>query len=454
MAEWIVGGEPSLDLHDMNVRRFGTQFAHRPFFVERSREAYKYYYYLRFPRDEHEWGRPQFKSALYSRLQDLGAVFGEKNGWERANYFDPTAPSRRAGADQRSWGWGRPPYFDLVGEEHRAARERVALFDMSSFGKLEVSGPGALSLLQRLSVSDLDTPLGKVTYTQFLNTRGGIESDVTIARLDTDRFRIISGTAFTSNDLGWIQMHLPLDGSVEVRDVTGDLACLGLWGPYARELLRALTTADLSNAGSPYMRGHLIDVSGVEVWAQRISYVGELGWELYIAVDQAVCVWDAIMEAGQRYGIRAAGYRALESLRLEKGYRYWSADITPADNPYSAGLGFCVSLEKQDFIGRDALMRFKSEGLTHKLCAMIVECHTRVLYGGEAVLSGQDIVGRVRSGGFGYTLGATVAYAYLPPALAKAGTRLQVEMFGECMRARVVSSPQYDPEGLRPRADG
>jgi len=202
------------------------------------------------------------------------------------------------------------------------------------------------------------------------------------------------------------------------------------------------------------MRGHLIDVNGVEVWAQRISYVGELGWELYIAVDQAVCVWDAIMEAGQRYGIRAAGYRALESLRLEKGYRYWSADITPADNPYSAGLGFCVSLEKQDFIGRDALMRFKSEGLTHKLCAMIVECHTRVLYGGEAVLSGQDIVGRVRSGGFGYTLGATVAYAYLPPALAKAGTRLQVEMFGECMRARVVSSPQYDPEGLRPRADG
>ena len=325
---------------------------------------------------------------------------------------------------------------------------------MSSFGKTEVSGPGALSLLQHLAVSDLDKPVGRVIYTQFLNTRGGIESDVTVARLAKDRFRIISGTAFPANDMGWIQMHLPRDGSVEARDVTTSLACLGLWGPRARDVLAPLTCADLSNAEFPYMHARQIDIDGVAVWAQRISYVGELGWELYVAMDQVVGVWDALMKAGQEFGIQPAGYRTLESLRLEKGYRYWSADITPADNPYEAGLGFCVALDKGDFIGRDALVKAKADGVERKLCAMTIECDTRVLYGGEAVLADQHIVGRVRTGGYGYTLNETVAFAYLPMALAQVGTRLQVEMFGQAISAQVVSDPPYDPAGRRLRASG
>jgi len=453
MAEWILEGEPSLDLHEMNVRRFGAHYAERHFTVERAREAYKYYYYLHFPHDEREWGRPLRTTPFYPRLKELGAVFGEKNGWERANYFEPGRPGRRAGADQRAWGWGRPPYFEQVGEEHQATRERVALFDLSSFGKLEVQGPGALALLQRLAVSDLDQEVGRVTYTQFLNRRGGIESDVTITRLAQDRFRVVSGTAFASNDLGWIQMHLPVgNGAVQVRDVTAGLGCLGLWGPRAREVLRAVTSRDVSHAAFPYLTAQTIDVAGVPVWAQRISYAGELGWELYVPSHAALPVWDALLAAGQAHGIRPAGYKALDTLRLEKGYRAWGADITPADNPYAAGLGFCVSLDKGDFIGRGALEEIRSAGPERKLCALTVDCDACVMYGGEAVWENGRVVGRVRSGGFGYSVEQTIAYAYLPPALAEVGARLRIEVFGEHVPARVVRHPLYDPQGERLRA--
>jgi len=452
MAEWILEGEPSLDLHEMNVRRFGSHYANQAFTVERAREAYKYYYYLHFPNDEREWGRPLRMTPLYTRLRALGAVFGEKNGWERANYFEPGKPGRQAGAEQRSWGWGRPPYFEQVGEEHQAARERVALFDLSSFGKIEVQGPGALALLQRLAASDLDQPVGRVTYTQFLNRSGGIESDVTITRLTLDRFRVISGTAFASNDLGWIKMHTPSDnGAVQVRDVTEELACLALWGPRARDVLQAVTDSDVSNGGFPYLTAQSVNVQGVQVWAQRISYAGELGWELYVASDEAARVWDVLMTAGQAFGIQPAGYKALDSLRLEKGYRYWSADITPADNPYEAGLGFCVSLDKGDFIGREALERIKSEGLGKKLSALTVDCDACVMYGGEAVWENGRVVGRVRSGGFGYTLNKTIAYTYLPLELTEVGTRLTVEVFGERVPAQVIPQPLYDPQGERLR---
>jgi 4-methylaminobutanoate oxidase (formaldehyde-forming) len=453
MAEWILEGEPSLDLHEMNVRRFGGHYADRHFAVERAREAYRYYYYLHFPNDEREWGRPLRTTPLYPRLKALGAVLGEKNGWERANYFEPGRPGRQAGAEQRSWGWGRPPYFEQVGEEHQAARERVALFDLSSFGKIEVEGPGALPMLQRLAVSDLEKPAGRVTYTQFLNKSGGIESDVTITRLAADRFLIISGTAFASNDLGWIQMHKPIDnGSVRLRDVSEELACLALWGPRARDVLQAVTSDDVSSEAFPYLTGRTIDIEGAGVWAQRISYAGELGWELYVAADEAVKAWDALMAAGRAHGIRPAGYKALDSLRLEKSYRYWSADITPSDNPYEAGLGFCVAMEKGNFIGRAALERVLADGLRQELCALTVDCAACVLYGGEAVWENGRVVGRVRSGGFGYSVQKTIAYSYLPLELSGEGTRLSVEVFGERVPAQVVPSPLYDPQGVRLRA--
>jgi 4-methylaminobutanoate oxidase (formaldehyde-forming) len=450
MAEWILDGEPSLDLHEMNVRRFGPHFADRHFLVERAREAYRYYYHLRYPHDENEWGRPLRTTPLYPRLQELSAVFGEKNGWERANYFCPGQPWRRAGADQQQWGWERPPYFERVGEEHRAVRERVGLLDLSSFGKLEISGSGALGFLQRLAVGDMDRPVGSVMYTQFLNPKGGIESDVTITRLTTDRFRVITGTAFAASDLGWIRMHLD-DDAVELRDVTTDWAVLAVWGPRARGVLSAVTHADVSNAAFPYMTAQTIQIGASSVWAQRISYAGELGWELYVAPDQAIAVWDALLAAGQPFGIAPVGYKALDSLRLEKGYRYWSADITPADNPYEAGLSFCVALDKGDFIGRDALVEIKREGLRRKLCTLVLEDATCVIYGGEAICLEDRVVGRVRSAGYGYTLGKNIAYAYLPLELARVGAWLGVVVHGECLGAQVVSSPLYDPEGARLR---
>ena len=450
MAEWIIEGHPSIDVSEMNVRRFGKHFADLNYAAERAREIYKHYYYLHYPNDETEWGRPLRLSALYSRLQELGAVFGEKNGWERANYFEPGQPWRQAGADQRQWGWGHPPYFEQVGVEHQAIRERVGLLDMSSFGKLDVKGSGALALLQRLTNNNVDKPIGSLTYTQFLNEWGGIESDLTIARMGETHFRVITGTSFAANDLGWITMHLPGDGSVTVTDVTDEWAVISLWGPDARNVLTAVTNNDVSNAVFPYMTAQAIDIGAVNVWAQRVSYAGELGWEMYVAPDTAVQVWDTLMATGQKFGIQPVGYKALESLRLEKGYRYWSADITPDENPYEAGLDFAVKLKSGgDFIGREALLKVKEQGIQRRLCTLTMADASVVIYGGEAVYVNGDLVGRVRSGGYGYTIGKNIALSYLPIELAEAGTQVAVEIFGETVVAEVAADALYDPKGER-----
>ena len=383
---------------------------------------------------------------------ELGAVFGEKNGWERVNYYDAGQPWRRAGADQRAWGWVRPPYFEQIGEEHRAVRERVAIFDMTSFGKIEVRGPGALRLLQKLTDNQVDKPVGRVTYTQFLNARGGIESDLTVTRLGDDHFRVISGSAFVDRDLGWILLHAPKDSSIEVSEVTEDLACIGLWGPDSRRVLQAVTDSDVTNESLPYMSAAWVHVNGAEILAQRVTYVGELGWELYTKPEQAVPVWKALFEAGQPFEIQPAGYKALDTLRLEKGYRYWSLDMTPEENPYEAGLGFCVRLGKGEFIGREALIRAKDQGLKRRLCTLTVEGEPGALYGGEAVYADGRLVGRLRSGGYGYTVGENIALAYLPPELCDPGTKLQVEVFSERRGASVGPDVLYDPDRSRLKA--
>ncbi|MGH2592615.1 MAG: GcvT family protein [Anaerolineae bacterium] len=456
LANWIVNGEPPYDVTEMNVRRFGPIYEDRAYAAERARESYKYYYVLRYPHDENEWARVRRLSPLDVRLQELGAVFGEKNGWERVNTFEPGTPGRRAGADQHRWGWGRPAFFEQVGEEHQAGRERVALFDMTSFGKIDVRGPGALALLQYLADNDIDKPAGSVIYTQFLNPRGGIESDVTITRLGDDHFRVITGSSFVASDLGWIRMHQPpagsepAGGSVEVREVTDEWACIGMWGPHARDVLQVASRSDVSNEAFPYMAARLIDIGGVDAWAQRVTYVGELGWELYVRPDPAVQVWDALMDAGKAFDIQPAGYKALDSLRLEKGYRYWSADITPSENPYEAGLGFCVRLKKGDFIGREALLKIKADGLQRRLCTLTADGGS-ALYGGEAVYTDSRVVGRLRSGGYGYTIGRNIGYVYLPLELAEVGTSLDVEVFGERFEAEVAPDVLYDPQGVRLR---
>jgi len=478
IANWIVNGEPPYDVTEMNARRFGPIMEDRAYAAERARESYKYYYVLRYPHDENEWARTKRLSPLDSRLMALGAVFGEKNGWERVNYFersdltglvkppwsegehggDLSGLSRRMGAEQKGWGWSRPAFFEQVGEEHRAARQRAAIWDMTSFGKIDLQGSGALALLQRLADNDVNKPVGSVIYTQFLNEQGGIESDLTVVRMGDDYFRVITGSNFVAGDLGWIRMHLT--GDVEVRDVTEEWATIGLWGPKARETLQAVTEADISNGGFPYMTAKWIHLGGADAaaWAQRVTYVGELGWELYMRPDRAGDVWDALMTAGKPFGITPAGYKSLDSLRLEKGYRYWSADITPGENPYEAGLGFCVKLNKGDgstgspcnFIGREALKKMKAEGIQKRLCTVMMSGET-VIYGGEAAFASGEIVGRLRSGGWGYTVARNIAFIYLPPDLAKEGTALEVEVFGERVPAVVAADVLYDPKGEKLR---
>ena len=453
MAEWIVEGEPPLDVYSFHAWRFGRDYRDPAYAAERTREGVKYYYLLRYPNDENEWGRPHRVSPIHYRLQDRGAVFGEKNGWERVNFFNPGKPWRRAGADQRQWGWTRPPYFERVAEEHRAVRERAALFDMSSFGKIDVQGPGALTLLQRLSANNIDAQPGKVIYTQFLNTRGGVEADLTITRLTEDRFRVVTGSGFIGNDIGWIKMHIrPEDGPVLVRDVTEELACLGLWGPRARDVLQAVADGDVSNQALPYMSSRQIKVKGFPVLAQRVTYVGELGWELYMSPERAIEVWDALLDSGKMCEIETGGYKALDSLRLEKGYRYYSMDVTTLENPLAAGLGFAVRLGKGDFIGRQALVEIKEHGLDHKLCTLTVGADEYLtIYGGEAVSSDGAVMGRLRSAGYGHTLKRNIAYTYLPMELTTPGTPLAVEIFGQAVPAEVTADVLYDPEGARLR---
>ncbi len=455
MAEWIVDGEAPMDVYGYRATRFGNYYSDPVYAAERTRECVKYYYRLRFPHDEYEWARPHRISPVHYRLLEQGAVFGEKFGWERVNYFQPGKPARRMGEDQRAWGWSKPPFFERVGQEHKATRERVTLFDLSSFGKIEVKGKGALPLLQRLADSCIDKPVGSALYTQFLNTNGGIESDLTVTRLGEEYFWVITGSGFIGNDFARIQMHVDeKDGEVSIRDITQDYACLALWGPKARLVLQKVTQDDVSNEAHPYLATKPINITGARVYAQRVSYAGELGWELYIPNSSATLVWDKLMEAGAEFGIELGGYKVLDSLRLEKGFRYYTTDITPSETPYESGLGFCVHLDKSDFIGRAALVKQKQDGIQRKLCTLVLmdgDDFTQI-YGGEAVYHEGEVLTRVRSGGYGFTLKKNILYAYLPVALAKPGNRFLVDLIEGRRTAEVTASVLFDPKGERARA--
>jgi 4-methylaminobutanoate oxidase (formaldehyde-forming) len=338
--------------------------------------------------------------------------------------------------------------------EHLATRQQAALFDETSFSKIEVRGSGALALLQYLCDNDLDQPLGKVTYTQMLNPRGGIEGDFTVTRLALDHFLIITGTAFGQHDLSWIRLNTPeaLHDSVLVEDVTSSWACFGLWGPRARTILQRVTKAAISNEAFPYMTARPITIGDVPTLASRVTYVGELGWEFYCPMEYGQQLWDTLWAAGQPEGLVAGGYRAIDTLRLEKGYRYWSADIGPDYTPYEAGLGFAVKLDKGDFIGREALLQQKESGLRRKLCCLTLADPTAIAIGNEPLRSGEQVVGWVTSGGYGYAVGRSIIYAYLHLAYSPVGTQLEMEILGERIPVTVVKEPLWDPSGTRIRS--
>jgi 4-methylaminobutanoate oxidase (formaldehyde-forming) len=384
-------------------------------------------------------------SPTYPRLQELGAAFGEKSGWERPNWFEPNAS--RGDESLRPRGWAGRLWSPAIGAEHVACREAAALFDETSFAKIEVSGEGAAAFLERLCDNRVARDVGAITYTQMLNPRGGIECDFTVTRLAEDRFRIVTGTAFGQHDLAWIRSLAPDDGGVQVEDVTSRYACLGLWGPAARDVLAPLTTDDLS---FPYMRARELAVGPVPCLALRVTYVGELGWELYCPMEFGLRLWDVIWESGREHGLVAGGYKAIDSMRLEKGYRVWGADITPDETPYEAGLGFAVKLDKDDFVGREALAAAGEP--ERRLCCLVLDDPRAVALGSEPVRVGDRVVGRVTSGGYGYTVARSIVYAYLPAGDADEGTEVAVEIFGEWVAGAVAREPLFDPAGERIRA--
>jgi glycine cleavage system aminomethyltransferase T/glycine/D-amino acid oxidase-like deaminating enzyme len=443
LAEWIVAGLPSLDIWEMDSRRFGRHYESREYTLARTTEVYSTYYDVKYPGHERNAGRPLRVSPTYARAQELGAVFGEKSGWERVNWFEPNA----ALGDEslRPRGWAGRVWSPAIGAEHVACRTTAALFDETSFGKIEVVGEEAADFLERLSDNKVARDVGAITYTQMLNQRGGIECDFTVTRLADDRFRIVTGTAFGRHDLAWIRLHAP-DG-VQVEDVTSRYACLGLWGPAARAILQPLTTEELA---FPYMRARELAIGSVPCLALRVTYVGELGWELYCPVEYGLRLWDTISEGGREHGLVAGGYKAIDSLRLEKGYRVWGSDISPEDTPFEAGLGFAIKLEKGDFIGRDALLT--ADEPTRRLACLVLDDPRSVALGSEPVRVGGEIVGRVTSGGYGYTVERSIAYAYLPSSSAAPGTRVEVEIFGEWIQGTATEEPLFDPKGERIRA--
>ncbi len=448
VAEWITTGQPGLDAWEMDSRRFGDQYRSRRYTLERTTEVYATYYDVKYPGQERFAGRPLRTSPLYGRLERLGAAFGEKSGWERANWV----ASNEGEGDEclRPLGWAGKEWSPAIAAEHQACREAVALFDQTSFSKLEISGPGALAALEHLCANRIDRPTGRVVYTQLLNERGGIEADLTVTRLGEEQFRLVTGTATGRHDRAWIEAHLPADGTVHIEDVTSRYACLCLWGPAARRLLAPLTDHDVSGGAFPYLTAAELNVGPVPCLAVRVTFVGELGWELYCPSEYGGRLWDVLWEAGQPCGLRAAGYRAIESLRLEKGYRVWGSDITSVDTPFEAGLGFAVAMGKGDFIGRAALDA-AAEPPRRLACLVLDDCQSVVL-GEEPVRAGGRLAGRVTSGGYGYTVRRSIAYAYLPSEDAMAGRPVDVNIFGRWIPATIASEPLYDPKNERVRS--
>ena len=449
VAEWIVEGRPGLDAWEMDSRRFGRHYTSREYTLERTREVYSTYYDVKYPGHERSAGRPLRVSPVYTRLAELGAAFGEKSGWERVNWFEPNGT--RGDQSLRPHGWAGRLWSPAIGVEHKACREAAAIFDFTSFAKIEVRGRGAAAFLEGLADNRVARAVGALTYTQMLNEGGGIECDFTVTRLADNRFRVITGTAFGMHDLSWIRDHAPGDGSVEVEDVTSAYACIGLWGPDARSILQRATPADLGNAAFPFMTASELAVGTVPCLALRVTYVGELGWELYCPSEFGLRLWDTVWAAGHEHGLVAGGYRAVDSLRLEKGYRVWGADITPDVDPYQAGLGFCIKLDKGDFIGRSALLKRRESQADTKLACLVLDDARSVVLGSEPVRIDRQVVGRVTSGGYGYTVSRSIAYAYVPSKCA-VDTPVEIDIFGAWVGGKVAKEPLYDPTGARVRA--
>ena len=409
LAEWIDAGEPPMDLWPVDIRRFGKPHHDIDWVRARTLELYGKHYTMAWPHEEHSSARPSRLSPLYETLKQQGACFGEKLGWERPNWFAP------AGVEPRDvYSFGRQNWFEAVGAEHKAVRETAALFDQSSFAKFTVTGPEAAAALSWICANDVDRPVGSLTYTQMLNSKGGIECDLTVARIAEDTFYIVTGTGFATHDFAHIARHVPEGMNARVLDVTEDYATLSLMGPEARNILSGLTLSDLSNEAFPFGTWQELEVAGATVRALRITYVGELGWELHVPVKSALLVYQSLFEVGRALGLANAGYRAIESLRLEKGYRAWGSDINPDHTPFEAGMAWAVKLKKNTpFLGRDALMDQRGQPLKKRLACFTIEDPDVILLGRETIYRNGERVGWLTSGGWGYSVNKNIGYGYV-----------------------------------------
>ncbi|MGW5304959.1 GcvT family protein [Streptomyces griseoluteus] len=445
VAEWMVDGRPSTDVHDCDVTRFEGAQRSPAYVRERGSQQFVEVYDVTHPLQPMERPRPLRVSPFHARQEQLGAFFLERDGWERPHWYEANAPlvaSLRAESPVRD-PWSARYWSPVAAAEAHATRERVALYDMTPLRRLEVTGPGALDFLDRMTTNKLRKRPGAVTYTLLLDGNGGIRSDLTVARLAEDHFQIGANSAA---DLDHLLRHAP--AGVQVRDITSGTCCVGVWGPLARALVQPLTGDDFSHEGFGYFRARRAHIGHVPVTALRLSYVGELGWELYTTADLGLRLWDTLWEAGRELGVIAAGRSAFDSLRLEKGYRAWGTDMTAEHTPAEAGLGFAVRMDKGDFAGRDAL-RDRPEP-TRRLTPLLLDDPAAVVLGSEPVSVDGTTAGHVTSAGYGYTLGRCVAYAWLPAGLAP-GTGVHIEYFGEKVPATVAEEPLFDPQMTRIR---
>ncbi|MEI7722955.1 MAG: FAD-dependent oxidoreductase [Actinomycetota bacterium] len=449
VAEWIVAGEPTMDLWHMDIKRFSDAYKSPKFTLERVSENYEAYYDIHYPGEERQSARGEKKSPIYDWHKDNHATFGEKAAWERVNFYCNPSESKLNEA-LRPHGWVGKNWHPAVALEHHATRTSAGIFDESSFAKIEVTGEDAGEFLSLVCSNNVVRGVGRTIYTQALNNKGGIESDYTVTQTDENAFFIVTGTAFLNHDLGWLEKIRRQHNyeNVAIKDLTEELACFGIWGPNARKILSKTTDSDLSNEAFGFMRSQIIKVAGVQLRATRITYVGELGWELYIPREKSLQVWLSLIEAGEEFDLRPCGYRAIESLRLEKGYRAWAGEINSETNPYEAGLGFAVSTKKESFIGRDAVLKAELNN-KRKLTALTFSDIRDVPLGNEPILYNGEVIGRVKSAGQGYTLNRAIAYAYLPLEHSEPGREVNIEMFGQAKTATVSVEPLFDPTGER-----
>ncbi len=451
LSEWIVEGEPTLDLSEFDIARFHPFTGNRRYLHDRISESLGLHYAMHWPHRQFETARPARETPLYGRLKEHNAVFGTAVGWERANWFAPTGvPARYV------YSFGRQNWFDAVADEHRATRETVALFDLSSFGKTFIEGPDAEAELQRICANDVAVPIGKIVYTQMLNRRGGIVADLTFTRVSPDRYMMITAAALQSQHMNWVRRNLRDDAAVTMTDVTSGFAVLSVMGPNSRALLQKLSPDDFSNAAFPFGTAREIEIGYGKAYALRITYVGELGWELYISTEFAGPIFDLLVKEGQAFGLKLAGYHALNSLRSEKGYRDFGHDVTPANTPLEAGLSFAVSFKKNvDFIGRLSLEKQKAEGLSRRLVFLRLEDPEPILLHDEPIWRNGSIVGRTTSGAFGYTVGSSVGMGYVKLPKGNhwqqwlAEGKYEVEIAGTRCNAISAQNPFYDPHHTR-----